>query len=275
MSESTPRFSNTTLRVLTALVGAPIFIGLTYLGGWAFAALIALAAVVAQYELYRMMKAVSVPAWRHAGGIAGILLVLAQMEPALLWLAVLVGVGLLAVTAFRTPSPQAIHVLSGTVLGALYPAGMLGFLVGIRESFGATELDAFFITLAAILFVWAADIGAYYVGRAIGKNALAPRVSPKKTIEGAVGGLLGSVVVGLALYFTVLTEVGWIHVLVLSICAGVAAQLGDLSESRLKRSAQVKDSGTILPGHGGVFDRLDGLIVVAPVVYLYLRFVVG
>ena len=265
--------SNASLRVITALIAAPIFVGLTYLGGWPFAVLIALAAVMAQYELYRMMRTSGASVWSVAGGIMGALLVFGQLHAGFLWAAVAVGILLLAATAFRSPTPQAIDVLAGTALGALYPAGMLGFLVGIRKSFGTGELGAFFLTLATLLFVWAADIAAYYVGRAVGKNPLAPRVSPNKTWEGAVGGLLGSVAVGVILHLTVLDEIGWVHMIALSICAGLAAQLGDLSESRLKRSASVKDSGTILPGHGGVFDRLDGLVLAAPVVYLYLRFV--
>jgi phosphatidate cytidylyltransferase len=117
--------------------------------------------------------------------------------------------------------------------------------------------------------IWIGDSVAYYVGRALGRHALAPKVSPKKTIEGAAAGFIGSVVAGIIGAF--LLGEPWLRVAGVSAATAIAGQVGDLAESVLKRSAGVKDSSSILPGHGGILDRLDSLFFAAPIFYWFFN----
>src|SRR5271157_2366900 len=129
------------------------------------------------------------------------------------------------------------------------------------------------LLLFACGITWAADTVAYFVGRAFGKHLLAPKLSPKKTWEGSVGGMVGSLVVAWAFSYWIRIPVG--HLLAMGAIGNVAGQMGDLLESAYKRSAGVKDSGGLLPGHGGILDRIDALILCIPVVWYYVVLVVG
>jgi phosphatidate cytidylyltransferase len=133
--------------------------------------------------------------------------------------------------------------------------------------------EAFDLVLFTLLLVWASDIFAFYVGRAVGRHALAPRISPNKTWEGAVGGLVAAAGIAVAFKLTVGAFVGWGHVAALAVIGGVLGPFGDLAESHLKRASEVDDSSSILPGHGGVLDRFDTMALVAPLVYLYLAYI--
>ena len=174
---------------------------------------------------------------------------------------------------------------AASVCGFAYIALPLGFLVQVRQQWAGAILLVYLL-----LVVWAGDVFAYYTGRGLGRHLLSPRVSPKKTWEGAVGSMLGSLLVGgfflthaqtvsAALlrahlierkdgYFALDKPELW-SVLVLTAILNVTAQLGDLVESLIKRGAGVKDSGTLLPGHGGMLDRIDALLFAAPVLWYY------
>ena len=161
-----------------------------------------------------------------------------------------------------------------TLLGSVYVGLPMATTLMLRYTGG--EQAGFGYLLIAVLTVWATDIGAYYGGRAFGKRKLAPKVSPNKTYEGAIAGFISGVITG-----AIVRELGavllwWPHLslghsLALAVITSVSGQIGDLAESAFKRSAQVKDSGTFLPGHGGVLDRLDSLLLAIPVVYYYVR----
>jgi phosphatidate cytidylyltransferase len=125
--------------------------------------------------------------------------------------------------------------------------------------------------LFTLALIWAGDTLAYFTGRAIGRHPMAPQISPKKTWEGAAGNVLGSLIV--AAVFARWLDVGVAHLMGIALLANVAGQLGDLVESAYKRGAGVKDSGTLLPGHGGMLDRVDALIFAVPVVWAYLQFI--
>jgi phosphatidate cytidylyltransferase len=132
------------------------------------------------------------------------------------------------------------------------------------------------LLLLPVLLTWASDIGAYFVGRALGKRRLMPAVSPGKTVAGAVGGLVATAIVGwlyARFVLTPVTQLGFVRggILVFAIVVSVAAQIGDLAESLLKREAGMKDSSHLIPGHGGVLDRFDSLLFVLPVAYAMLN----
>lgn len=172
-----------------------------------------------------------------------------------------------------------------SVFGFCYVALPMAFLVEIRQQWSGA-----FLVLYLLLIVWAGDIFAYFVGRSLGRHLMSPRISPKKTWEGAAASLIASLLVGTLLYnyalpiCTALLKAHLIErrdgifalqkpelwpVVLLSAAINVAAQLGDLVESLIKRGAGVKDSGTLLPGHGGMLDRIDALLFAAPVLWCY------
>ena len=294
--------SNNLLRILTGLIGIPIVLGLAYLGGWAFMALVAVIALMAQYEVYYLLRAAGMMPRVGLGLILGALVLLHQMVPAALGAAFALLVLAIAFSPFdwfrggkeNQDAPAAAsgpEALAATLFGVVYPTMLLGFLAEIRGggvasaslqsdagSFiaaGVTDNQAFALTIAVLILVWTTDTLAYFVGRAIGRRPLAPRISPKKTWEGTAGGALGAVGAGVVLKLTLLPFMAWPHIVVVALLCGLLGQLGDLAESQMKRAVGIKDSGALLPGHGGMLDRFDSMIVVAPAVYLYLRYVAG
>lgn len=266
--------SNAVLRVLTALVGAPIALGLAYVGGWPFALLLLFSAALAQQEVYGLLERGALRPHRIEGGVIGALLAVRALVPAAVPLAVAVGVGLIVASPFRRREGSTLTNLAATALGVLYPAMLLTYLLELRMGGPALpDVDAFALTLSTFLLIWATDTFAYVAGRAMGKHPLAPSISPKKTWEGAIGGAVAAVVVAVVLKKLLLGFLAWPHVIVLALICGVVSQLGDLAESQLKRSVGAKDSGTLLPGHGGMLDRFDAMTVAAPLVYLYMAHV--
>jgi phosphatidate cytidylyltransferase len=275
--------SNNLLRILTGLVGIPVVIGLTYLGGVPFLALVALLALLAQLEMYHLLRAAGTAPLVVPGLVLGGLVLLQSIYPPAFGLALALLILGLAYSPFvRTgasaeEAPVAGPVsMAATLFGVIYPTALLSSLVEIRSGAGdlGDDMDAFALTVATLILVWTTDTLAYFIGRAIGKRPFAPSISPKKTWEGTIGGAVSAIAVGVLLKFTLLASLGWIHVIAISMICGVLGQLGDLAESKMKRSAGVKDSGALLPGHGGMLDRFDSMILVAPAVYLYLRYIV-
>lgn len=287
--------SNSTLRILTALVGVPAIVGLLYAGSWPFALLVVFIALLCQWETYGLLEEAGLAPRKIIGLALGLLLVLQALFPYALHVAVVVLIIAVASSPFdvprgvarpsgvtpEPPSPRlsvtGVGSLPATLFGAVYPAGLLGYLIALRLGRGPSvdDVHAFLLTLTVFLLVWSTDTFAYYVGRAIGKRPLAPKVSPKKTWAGAIGGTFGAVVVAVLLKLLVLGFLPWIHVVALALICAVFGQLGDLAESKIKRMVGVKDSGSILPGHGGFLDRFDAMILAAPATYLYLAFAAG
>lgn len=289
--------SNNVLRILTALVGIPAIVILLYVGSWPFAVLVLAIALIAQYELYEMLDRGGLRAYRVPGMALGALLVLSPLFPPLLPAAAAVVVVVVAASPFlsardepgevavgtpvsggdeaSTSSPgRSTGRLPATLFGVVYPAGLLAFLVALRSPReGAIDDGAVFaLVLAFFVVVWSTDTIAFYVGRAFGKRPLAPAISPKKTWAGAVGGTLGALVVAVVFKLIALDFLSWTNVVAFALVAAVFGQLGDLAESGIKRSVGVKDSGALLPGHGGMLDRFDAMILAAPAVYLYLAY---
>jgi phosphatidate cytidylyltransferase len=191
----------------------------------------------------------------------------------------------LAITMRRTQMSGAYPAAAASVFAFTYIALPMAMLVQLRQ-----QVAGAFWLIYLLLVVWAGDIFAYFVGRSLGRHLMAPRVSPKKTWEGAAASVVASLLVGSLLFryalaiSSFLLRVGligrrdglfglekpeWLPIVLLTIAVNIAAQLGDLVESLIKRGAAVKDSGTILPGHGGMLDRIDALLFAAPVLWLY------
>ena len=171
---------------------------------------------------------------------------------------------------------KSLVTVSATVLGVVYVAVLAGCLVGVRMMPDSlTQPLTLRLSSKLLLMFFAmvifADTGAYYTGRLIGRHKLAPRISPGKTIEGVVGGLVAAIAAGPLSRIVFFHEIPIVHAIVLGALIGVLGPVGDLAESMLKRGADVKDSGKLLPGHGGMLDRVDSILFCAPLLYYYSR----
>ncbi|NUO38686.1 MAG: phosphatidate cytidylyltransferase [Gemmatimonadaceae bacterium] len=292
--------SELALRVLFSVVAAPVALWIVLAGGAPLAALLAIVSAIGAWEFYRIVRGAGAHPLGDVGvALAGLLPLAVYasylgafvVRPALLALLVLLLLG--ATIWLRGVGGRPIASAATTLLGVVYTAGMLSFGYAIRyhdtvagyDVVGARQagIDAWtlrvppggVLLIFPLVVTWASDIGAYFVGRAIGGRKLIPSVSPGKTVAGAVGGLVTSMLVSWLYARTVLVPVASLGftpwgALAFGGIVSVAAQTGDLFESLIKREGGVKDSSRIIPGHGGVLDRFDSLIFVLPVAYLLL-----
>ncbi|KAA0575299.1 phosphatidate cytidylyltransferase [Azospirillum sp. Sh1] len=247
------------VRVLSALVMAPVVLGAVWIGGWVFHALIAFGSVVAVSEWTSIVPSARRLPARIMAAVGIIVALMAQIAagPA-------AGLGVAAAFAVLTAivGGGADRNLLG--FGVLYVAVGMAGLMWLRD-LPESGLSLFLFVLIAI---WATDIGAYAAGRSIGGPKLAPRISPKKTWAGLIGGMASSALFGwlVALAFgTARPDIA----LAVGAAVAVVGQAGDLFESAVKRRYNVKDSGQLIPGHGGILDRIDGLLAAAPVLALF------
>ncbi len=287
-------------RVAFGVVAAPIAIAIVVYGGAPLAALLAITSAIAASEFYRMARGAGLTPLDNTGiviaGLAPLVVharYLGLYQPdASIGVASLVSIVLLVVVALaiwlRGVAGKPIGAVSATVFGAAYTGGMLSFAYGIRYheyafAPAAVTLGGWTFSVASggllllvpLLATWASDTGAYAAGRTMGKHKLIPSVSPAKTIEGSIGGVLASVLVCWVLARWLLRpathlDFRWrpFGVILFGVLVSAAAQVGDLAESLFKRDAGVKDSSTLIPGHGGALDRVDSLLFVLPVSYV-------
>ncbi|NBC87847.1 MAG: phosphatidate cytidylyltransferase [Bacteroidetes bacterium] len=269
--------SDSVRRVLTALVAAPVVLGLAYVGGWPFAALIAAIGVIAQSEILSIARSAGYHPNAVVGYALGVLVVAGVMLPGAWALALTAAVVFVAFAPFVLEKDNFLANLMVTLGSAVYPSGFLAALVALRIGRGpeVDSMAAFFLVMLTFFLVWATDIFALYTGKAFGRTKLAPSISPNKTWEGAVGGAVAAAVVAVGFKITGAVDLAWVHMGGVVLICGVFSQAGDLAESQIKRSAGVKDASSILPGHGGLLDRFDSMAVAAPLTYLYLVRVAG
>jgi phosphatidate cytidylyltransferase len=252
-------------RVLTALALIPT-VGwiVLWANSWIFLAVLAAVACLCYREYNDIAADYGFGAPGVAGYGAGLLLLFAPDVP---WIAVVLLTLVILVMVMREEN----------LAHALPRAALL--LIGILYIFGCwrcarplRELSPHWL-MYGLMLNWVGDIGAYYVGRPFGKHKLAPRVSPNKSWEGSIASVLTSVLVGTIYLQLFIPSVPLWHAIVLTIAANIAGQFGDLAESAMKRGADVKDSGAILPGHGGFLDRVDSTLFALPVIYAYVKLV--
>ncbi|HLO01883.1 MAG TPA: phosphatidate cytidylyltransferase [Symbiobacteriaceae bacterium] len=258
------------IRIATALVGIPLFLGALYVGKWPLFALVAGMGLVGFFEFTRILRAKGVQVAEGVGyaGVLGLLL-WAQMAPASSALlgGILTAVILLSLLWLLKGFPERTWLeATATVGGVVYTGFLLSHLLLLRNLGGGSGWDLGLGWVALAFFcTWSADSFAYFAGRAFGRRKLAPKISPGKSVEGFFGGLVGAVIVG-ALWAPVIDQTRLLGAGV-GLAVALIAPVGDLAESALKRYAGVKDSGKLLPGHGGVLDRFDSSLFVLPVVY--------
>ncbi len=261
-----PRF----VRELTSLVAAPFLIYIIgWTPGWVFALVASLIASVALWEFLLMGEKKGYPIHR-ALSVLLLLFLLAGFVSQRVSVEVGVFAVLLVIPASyvfaRSDLEGALPASAVSVLCILYVGMLSGALIRLRIDFPfhGPHLIFFLLTI-----VWSGDAGAYYVGRRFGRRKLMPRVSPKKTVEGAIGGILTSLIASIVVHFTYFPEFPLVHAATAAVLLSSMGIVGDLAESAWKRSAAVKDSGALIPGHGGFLDRMDSIIFTAPILYAY------
>lgn len=261
-------------RVYTALVFAPLFYLLVrHLPVAAFFVLVVSAALLALAEFYRLhFREERVPIATALGLGSGGLVLTSMQWPGLVPERIVLLVMLIAVLTYPLFSTRELKrsLVDSAVLvfGVLYIGITLGHLLLTRALEGG-EFLIFFL----FLVTWAGDTGAYYAGMGLGRRQLAPVISPNKTVEGLIGGLILAVVAALVARAWFLPSFSVTDCVAIGLLLTMAGVLGDLTESALKRSAGVKDSGTVIPAHGGMLDRLDSLLLAAPAFYYYVTLV--
>jgi phosphatidate cytidylyltransferase len=285
-----------TRRVLFAVAAAPIGVLIVLRGGAALAAILAILSALAAWEFFRIARATGLTPMDDVGiALAGVAPLFVHARYLNLFELSLPGMALIVLAIFalvifaRGVDGKPLGAVSSTVFGVVYTGGMFCFAYAIRYHayvIGDVSLRigprqfavaaGGLLLLLPLLLTWASDIGAYFVGRAFGKRKLLPSVSPGKTVAGAVGGVAATVLVAWLYARQVLaptTQLGFTPwgVVVFGVLVSVAAQIGDLAESLLKREAGVKDSSHLIPGHGGVLDRFDSLLFALPVAYVLLN----
>lgn len=266
-------------RLATAAIGVPVAIVCSLVGGIPFLIAVNLVILFGLVEFYRMMEAKGIRPYKTVGVAAGLGVswyvyfqggVFSSLFITLVLLIIMV------LELFRRDGELAVFHISSTILGIFYVAWLGSHIILLRqlgEGAPAGDLGGSFVLLTLAL-AWGTDTGAFFVGNALGKRKLLPRVSPDKSVEGVWGGVataLGAAFIAKVTFAAYLTAV---DALALGLVAPAAAVLGDLVESLMKRDVRIKDTSHALPGHGGMLDRFDSVLFVAPLVYYYLRFVV-
>lgn len=265
-------------RLITALVLLPLLILLILKGGaLLFSTLIAVVSLIALREFFRILmgedRCGPVTACAFAIAPAIVFAAYCDMPQLMLLLVALstLAAGVLSLSRYGE-DPNVMASVPKAVLGIVYIPLFLAHLVFLRGGSGSPDGVAWIFLL--LLLVGAGDTGAFYTGTLLGKRKLCPAISPGKTVEGFAGGLAAAVLSGIAykLMFLPLLPMG--KAILLFIAVGIAGPLGDLFESALKREGRIKDSGSLLPGHGGMLDRIDALLFAAPVAWLFKAYIV-
>jgi phosphatidate cytidylyltransferase len=254
---------------MLTLVGLAVF----FFPNWALALLVSAFIGLGLYEFFSLAEKKNIFVYNYFGIIIGMLVPIIvylqkgnegyfTLEPFFIVIACLF---IFVLQFARRDSSQALASIAVTMFGLLYIAWFFSFFIKLKFLPHGTLLVSFLILVTKM-----GDVGAYIIGRSIGRHSLIPRISPHKTVEGTIGGLAFSVATALASK-SYLPEFSYAHLVILGILLGILAQVGDLAESLLKRDCGVKDSGTNLPGFGGVLDIMDSLLFTVPIFYFYVQ----
>lgn len=268
------KLSNLSSRVIVALIGIPLLVAISIIGKIPFLFFVLFIGLVAFNEYSSMLKSKNSFPNKIVGFISVAILIINEYYLIIDYhiLFTLIIILLLFLELFRNKS-SAINNIGSTLLGIFYIGIFSASIINIREFYSDsifTYSQGGYLILSILISIWLCDSAAYFIGSAYGLHKLMPRVSPKKSWEGAVAGFIFSVIGMIASKSLMLEFLSHKDAIVIGIIVGVFGQIGDLIESLIKRDANVKDSSSIIPGHGGILDRFDSLLFTSPIIYLYL-----
>jgi len=257
-------------RIISGVIAIPIVLGIILYGHpWLYFILITSFVLVAAYEYFSMLSNGGLSGFPIVGMVLSFLLLVAyffvpQNLPVFIFC---IPVTLFTVWFFRGKNVRAaLDPIAYTLFGIFYTAGLGGYFLLIGNLQGGRDMVVFIL-----LFIWVGDIMAYYGGQKFGKRKLLEVVSPNKTIAGAVANIVGTLIIAWLASNLFFDQIPLFHCLIVAFICGIIGQFGDLVESLIKRNCQVKDSGTLIPGHGGVLDRIDSLLFAGPTFYCYYQ----
>jgi len=268
--------SNLRNRLIVGFIGGPVLVAFALYGHYLFLALIAVILFCSLHEMHLMGRAFGAEGQDILSYLYGGAFLAACYfdKVGYLYLITIVYLTVLLLKSLWRDRNNQLMIISFNCLTTLYVSLFLGALVLVREfpyEFGYLTGGKFIV--AVFLGVWSLDTFAYFTGRMFGRRKLLPSVSPKKTVEGSIGGMIGCVIIMVAAQQIFLPEISLENIIILSMIIGVTGQIGDLIESYIKRKSGIKDSSSLLPGHGGILDRFDSMIFVSPFIYYYIKLV--
>jgi len=261
-------------RWITGIIALPFLIFFIVKGGAYFIVLVGVVCLLSMWEYFSIVsdaKGKVVSVIMVIGVLAGALIIIAASGSSFNLVSGIIALnmiicGLISIPQYKN-NPNILETIKKQLQGIIYIPLLLSFLVLIRN-----QTDGMIWIFLILAVIFAGDTSAFYFGSYLGRHKLCPAVSPKKTIEGSIGGLAGNLLVGSIVKLFFLPELPWAQSLFLFVAMGIAGQAGDLFESMLKRSSSVKDSGGLLPGHGGFLDRIDALLFATPVAYFFKNY---
>jgi len=258
-------------RIATALFGIPLVILISYYGGYFLLVSVFIVSLFSLDEFYRALKNTDIQFNKLLGFLGVILFILSsyyfgtEKVPETLLIVTFLNL-FYYVISFPRIKPSGVGI---TLLSSIYIGYLLSFTIILRN-----QEHGFFYLMLAFTLTWATDSGAYIIGLLFGRHKLHSTLSPNKTIEGSVGGLLFPVITSIIFSFFDPQGINILKFVLLGVSAGIFGQLGDLTASAIKRHTNIKDFGSFLPGHGGFLDRFDSFLVIIPLVYYYCVYII-
>ena len=265
-------------RTLVAAILGPLIIFMMLYGRLPFLCLVVIITVISEYEFFKIIKAKGFEGQEITAILAAIALlcVLYYFSVEKVWIVLSIFLIVVLITELYRSKANVIANLSSTVFAVCYLSFLFGHLILIRELPKAVNIPYAYAgrwIVMMFLVTWACDTAAYILGSAWGRHKLMKKISPNKTIEGTLAGFVVALLSALVCHFWFIKGISVFDSLVIGAICGSVGQYGDLVESMIKRNVGVKDTSTIIPGHGGMMDRFDSPLLSAPIIYLFLRFV--